>query len=154
VTKGKLLMASIALASSVGFGVGAVTMSSAASNPSTTTFYACLKSGSLINVTTLTHKCAAGASAVSWNATGIAGSQGAQGPQGQIGPQGPAWSIPNSYYIYSYPAPDGNFTDPTAGRIACPSGVQSESWFPSIRVINYDNIVNRVHYWNWLCPLI
>jgi len=86
---GRAFIGGVVVAASLGFGVGAVATSGASSSSSSTVYYGCLKAGSLSNVTTLSHSCAAGASRISWNATGPAGLTGATGPKGNTGATGP-----------------------------------------------------------------
>jgi hypothetical protein len=69
------------------FGAG-LAVSAAASGSSSKTFYACLRGGSLSDVSTRSHSCASGFTKVSWNAVGSQGLQGVQGPQGVPGLQG------------------------------------------------------------------
>jgi len=66
------------------FGAG-LAVSAAASGTSTTTFYACLKSGTLSKVSTSAHTCSTGYKAVSWNAVGPKGIRGIPGPTGPAG---------------------------------------------------------------------
>jgi hypothetical protein len=72
------------------FGAGLAVSAAASSSPSTS-FFACLRNGSLSDVRTHPHACPAGHTVVSWNAvgpTGMQGIQGAQGPKGDQGIQG------------------------------------------------------------------
>ena len=69
--RGKGVVAALVVAVSIGFGTGAMVASGAATNPASTTVFACLKSGSLSNVTTNSHKCTGGAILVSWGTPGI-----------------------------------------------------------------------------------
>ncbi len=74
------------------FGAG-LAVSAAASTTSSSIFYACLKSGSLSDVSTSSQSCASGYQPVTWSATGpqgAAGPQGVAGPKGAAGPQGAA----------------------------------------------------------------
>lgn len=97
-TTRKAFLGGLVVAASLGFGVGAIATSGAVSNTNSTSFYGCLKAGSLSNVTTASHKCTAGATSISWNATGVqgpkgntgaTGSPGAKGSTGDAGSQGP-----------------------------------------------------------------
>jgi len=87
--RGRAFIGGVVVAASLGFGVGAVATSGASSSSSSTTYYGCLNAGSLINVTTLSHRCAVGTSPISWNATGPTGASGPKGNAGATGPVGP-----------------------------------------------------------------
>lgn len=58
---------------------GVVTIVQAEASSTTTTFYACLKSGLLSNVSTSPHSCAKGYAKVTWNAAGTQGATGTRG---------------------------------------------------------------------------
>ncbi len=63
----------------------AVTALSAGASTSSPTYYACLKSGELSDVTTTSHSCSTGYTGARWNAAGPQGATGPTGPQGQSG---------------------------------------------------------------------
>ena len=104
------------------FGVG-MAVSAAASSPSSTTFFACLHNGTLSKVSTSSHGCSSGYSAIKWNAAGtsgatnyqlaqqdgftgtlaqwlatLVGSRGPLGPVGAKGATGPAGPVGASNY--------------------------------------------------------
>jgi len=67
------------------FGAGLAVSAAASSSKSPPIFYACSKSGSLSSVSNVTHGCAKGYKAVSWNSVGPQGIKGIQGPKGAPG---------------------------------------------------------------------
>ncbi len=60
----------------------------AATTSSPTTYYACLKGGTLRNVGLKRSTCSSGSTLISWNATGPRGRTGTTGPTGLSGPAG------------------------------------------------------------------
>ena len=80
--------ASLVLAATMGAGISTAMNAGAAAKPAPVTFYACLKAGTLSNVTTSKHSCARGNLAVSWNQVGEMGLTGAKGATGLTGPRG------------------------------------------------------------------
>ena len=94
----RIAMAGVSIISLV--TVGAVVGVEAGATSTSTTYYACLKSGALSSVGTVAPRCTSPAKVISWNskgvqglagpkgATGAAGPVGATGPQGLVGPAG------------------------------------------------------------------
>jgi hypothetical protein len=156
--RGRAFIGGVVVAASLGFGVGAVATSGASSSASSATYYGCLKAGSLINVTTLSHKCAVGASPISWNATGPAGLTGATGAKGDTGPKGDTgakWTAPQGgFYVFSQQHENNGLNPPDT--VTCPTGETTGNVFTSHQDIHSDNpaIGTQTRYfWNWLCPI-
>ena len=78
---------------SFGFGMGSFASSGASS--SATTFYACLKGGSLSKVSSTSHTCPKGFTVASWGITGPRGMAGDTGPQGPAGADGAPATLPS-----------------------------------------------------------
>ena len=150
--RGRAFIGGVVVAASLGFGVGAVATSGASSSSSSTVYYGCLNAGSLINVTTLSHSCAAGASRISWNATGpqgvqgLKGDQGIQGLKGDTGATGPAGPSPTGgYFLILGPALKGYQSDPTS-QVCHDGSITYE-------IAGYESWYNQSHSYSlWSCP--
>jgi len=82
--KSRALLISLVVAGSLGFGVGAMTTSGAASTTSAAVFYGCSNqtTGAVTNISTKVKSCGKGTNAVSWNAAGQTGASGTSGLTG------------------------------------------------------------------------
>ena len=82
--KSRAFLIGLVVAGSLGFGVGAMTTSGAASSTSAAVFYGCSNqiTGAVTNISTKVATCGKGANSVSWNAAGQTGASGTSGLTG------------------------------------------------------------------------
>jgi type VI protein secretion system component Hcp len=96
-------------------GVGMTLALSAGASGSSTTYYACLKSGKLSAVGTVAPTCGGTATQISWDAQGPAGAPGAQGPVGQASVVDVS---PQSLFAGACPEPPGAQSSDGSGTSA------------------------------------
>jgi len=82
--KSRAFLIGLVVAGPLGFGVGAIATSGAASSTSTAVFYGCSSqiTGAVTNISTKVATCGKGANSVSWNAAGQTGASGTSGLTG------------------------------------------------------------------------
>ncbi len=117
----------------------AVTAGASTSGP---TYYACLRSGKLIDVGAAAPSCPGNAQQISWNAQGSPGPTGAQGPVGQAS----VVNVPTaSLFASQCPVPPGPNPSP-----AGPTGTQAFLGIPSIPGESTDsNHLNQIDVLSW-----
>jgi len=95
--------------------IGATAAVTAGADGSSTTYFACIKSGKLTNVGTAAPTCSATETQISWGAQGAAGPTGATGAQGPVGQASVVNLPPASAFATACPEPPGVTTTSTSG---------------------------------------
>jgi type VI secretion system secreted protein Hcp len=115
----------IAVVATAMLATGVTAAVTAGASTGGTTYYACLRSGKLVDVGVTAPGCPGGASQISWNSQGAAGPTGAQGPVGQAS----VVNVPSaSLFANSCPQPPG----PTGSNTQSSSGAHAWLSIPGI----------------------
>ena len=112
----------VAVVVSVLVMIALVAIGTTAEAGSSTTYFGCLKKGSLRSVGTAPVSCGTSSTAVSWNAQGPSGPAGPTGPTGPTGPQGPS-TLPATFTGVNYnPVPIADGDTLSVAHVAVPAG--------------------------------
>ncbi len=116
----------IAVVATAVVAVGVTAAVTAGASTGGTTYYACIRSGKLVDVGVAAPSCPGGASQISWNSQGSAGPTGPQGPVGQA-------SVVNAPAASDFAAACPQPPPPTSdGGTPSPSGVHAFLNIPGI----------------------